>query len=292
MKRILLFILVLALLALPQGSAEAGMSVWFLDVGQGDCTIIRCDGEVMVIDGGMPDSSDKVFTFLRDVLSCHQVKYVIATHPHEDHVGGLSAVFNKAPVDLLLSPVPEWENKAFTSLMDLAKKSGTPVIVPAEGDQLALGSALITILHCWPEAVKWREEAVNDMSIVVRIDYGNTSMIVTGDAEEASEFMMIGAGAELKADVLRIGHHGSYTASSREFLKAVSPKYAVISCGKWNAYGHPHGSVLNNLKKINAEVYRTDLQGTICCTSDGESFTFSAEKTAEAWQLYRAPSRV
>jgi competence protein ComEC len=186
-------------------------------------------------------------------------------------VYGLSSVLNAAPVDLILSPVLKWDSKAFEFMLKYAEKQGTPISVPQEGDTLQLGEATVTILHCWPEAVDYGR--TNDSSIVVKIDYGKTSFIITGDAEDWSEYMMIDAGVNLKADVLRIAHHGSNTASTREFLQAVQPRYAVISVGKDNGYGHPHQEVLNRLEEIESQVLRTDQLGTIIMQSDGEIIT-------------------
>ena len=132
---------------------------------------------------------------------------------------------------------------------------------------------------------------MNDMSIVVRIDYGETSILVAGDAEETSEFMMIDSGVPLRADVLRIAHHGSTYSTTEEFLKAVSPRYAVISCGEGNAYFHPHARVLNLLRKNNVWLFRTDLQGTVKCDSDGKEIRFSVDRWASREKLYAAPGR-
>ncbi|MBR2660518.1 MAG: MBL fold metallo-hydrolase [Clostridia bacterium] len=293
MKRIVCLALVLLLLAPVWAGAE--LSAWFLDVGQGDCTVIVCDGECMVIDGGPVGSSQFVYSFLREQPGLEYIDYVIATHPHEDHVGGLTAVLNAAPADLILSPVAEWEtSEHFSDLMRYADRSGTPVSVPADGDQMRLGGAVVTVLHCWPEAAEWtggNVDPVNDMSIVVRIDYGETSFVIAGDAEAASEYMMIDSGLPLKADVLRVAHHGSRYSTTEEFLKAVSPSYAVISCGEGNRYFHPHGSVLNLLQKNGAFVFRTDLQGTVKCVSDGKAVKFSVNRWADREELYTAPGR-
>ena len=286
MKRILALLL---LLVLAPVCAGAELSAWFLDVGQGDCTVVVCDGEAMVIDGGPPGSAQFVYSFIRDRLQLAKMGYVIATHPHEDHIGGLAAVLNAVPVDLVLSPVRAWEGKRFSSFLDYAERQGAPVAVPAVGDTLQLGGAVVTVLQCWPESVLWQENDVNDMSIVVRIDYGETSMIVTGDAEAASEYMMIDSGLPLKADVLRIAHHGSTYSTTEEFLKAVSPRYAVISCGKDNAYFHPHGRVLRLLEKESVWLFRTDLQGTVRCVSDGTEFRFSVDRWASKESLYASP---
>jgi len=265
------FIVMLIVFVLLPILACSELQIHFLDVGQGDCTIVLCDGEAMVIDGGPRASASKVYSYVKKTLGLQHIDYVISTHPHLDHVYGLSSVLNAAPVDLILSPVLKWDSKAFEFMLKYAEKQGTPISVPQEGDTLQLGEATVTILHCWPEAVDYGR--TNDSSIVVKIDYGKTSFIITGDAEDWSEYMMIDAGVNLKADVLRIAHHGSNTASTREFLQAVQPRYAVISVGKDNGYGHPHQEVLNRLEEIESQVLRTDQLGTIIMQSDGEIIT-------------------
>ncbi len=272
MKR--LIVLVLILLVLPF-SVRADLQAHFLDVGQGDCTIILCDGEAMVIDGGPRSTSGFVYRYIRKTLKLKHVDYIISTHPHLDHVAGLSAVLNAVPVDLILTPVLEWDSEAFSDMKSYAQKQGTPIVVPEEGDTLQLGGATVTILHCWPEAIN--QGRTNDASIVVRIDYRETSFLITGDAEDWSEYMMIDSGMNLAADVLRIGHHGSRTSSTFEFLKAVEPQIAIISVGKDNGYGHPHTEVLEKLEKIGSRVLRTDENGTIILETNGEGLTVSAK---------------
>ena len=268
MKKIITLVLIFLFLPI---SAFADLQIHFLDVGQGDCTIVLCDGESMVIDGGPASASSFVYSYIRNTLELQHIDYVVSTHPHLDHVYGLSSVLNAAPVDLVLTPVLEWDSKAFNSMVKYAEKQGAPLSVPQEGDTLRLGGATVTILHCWPEAIDYGR--TNDSSIVVRIDYGQTSFIITGDAEDWSEYMMIDAGINLSADVLRVSHHGSNTGSTMEFLKAVQPKYAVISVGKDNGYGHPHTEVLERLDKIGTKVLRTDELGTIVFQSDGNILT-------------------
>ena len=268
MKKVMAILLLFLFLPV---SALADLQVHFLDVGQGDCTIVICDGEAMVIDGGPASASRFVYSYVRKTLKLQHIDYVISTHPHLDHVYGLSSVLNAAPVDLILTPVLEWDSKAFNSMLKYAEAQGTPLSVPQEGDTLKLGGATITILHCWPEALEYGR--TNDSSIVTRIDYGETSFIITGDAEDWSEYMMIDAGYALKANVLRVSHHGSSTGSTMEFLQAVQPEYAVISVGKDNGYGHPHTEVLERLNEIGAKVLRTDELGTIVFQSDGNTLT-------------------
>ena len=277
MKKIIAMLtmfLLVSLALLPTAADTTKLEVHFLDVGQGDCAIILCDGESMVIDGGPRGSSQLVYSYIQDTLHLTHVDYVISTHPHLDHVGGLASVLNAAPVDLILTPVTEWNSKAFNSMLKYAELQGTPLVVPQEGDTLQLGGALITILHCWPEAVQ--QSRTNDSSIVLRIDYESTSFLFTGDAEDWSEYMMIDAGVNLKANVLKVSHHGSGTASTEEFLRAVQPEYAVISVGKSNEYGHPHKNVLERFNGIGATSLRTDQLATIIIGSNGENI-FSPE---------------
>ena len=253
----------------PEFTPFTGFQVHFLDVGQGDCAVVLCDGEAMVIDGGPAGSARYVYSYLRDTLRLSHLDYVVSTHPHIDHVGGLAAVLNAVPADLLLTPVKEWDSKAFRAMMDYADRQGTAVAVPQAGDTLRLGRAAVTILHCWPEAIGLGR--TNDASIVLRVDYGKTSFLFTGDAEDWAEYMMIDAGASLKANVLKVSHHGSYTATTEEFLRAVQPEIAVISVGAGNEYGHPHGSVISRLQARHCAILRTDEEKTIVLTSDAES---------------------
>ena len=233
--------------------AYADLSVHFLDVGQGDAALVICDGEAMLIDGGPTEASQFLYTYLRK--ETESLSVLIATHPHDDHIGGLAAALNAVVVDVIYSPVTVWNSKVWDDLTRYASAQGTPIVVPQEGDSFALGGATVTILHCWPEA--WAE---NDMSIVLRVDYGSTSFLFTGDAEEM-EFMMIGL--PLRADVLKIAHHGSRYSSTPEFIEAVAPSWAVISCGENNQYDHPHTETLHILSGTKVQsTLRRRISGT------------------------------
>lgn len=260
-KRMCLLILCLALLL---GTARAELCVRFLDVGQGDAALVQCDGEAMLIDGGSAAASQYLYSCLRESVT--ELAAIVATHPHDDHVGGLAAVLNAVPVGIIYSPVEAWNSIAWKNVVKYAGAQGVPIVVPGEGDAFRLGGASVAILHCWPDA--WTE---NDMSIVLRVDYGETSFLFTGDAEAMSEEMMLGDRAPLKADVLKVAHHGSGRSTTPGFIAAVDPDWAVISCGRENAFGHPSDKVLKAL--AGAKVLRTDEAGTITFRSDGTALS-------------------
>ena len=283
MKRLWQALLILAIACLTM-STKAEFEIHFLDVSQGDAAIVLCDGESMLIDGGPSSKSDYLYSYIRNHLQLTHLEYIISTHPHEDHAGGIPAALNAVPVDLILSPVLAYDSKTFTSLLRYADAQGTPIIVPSEGDTLSLGSAVVTIVHCWPEA--WGE---NDMSIVVRIDYGSVSALFTGDAEEMSEYIMIDSGFPLQSNILKVGHHGSASSTTAEFLKAVNPQYAVISCGSQNEYGHPNQSVLDLLQKNGVQTYRTDLMGTVIARVQGDKISIATDRSEGSDDIFRAP---
>lgn len=266
MKKLLLF---LAILLFPI-TAFADLEAHFLDVGHGDCCIIVCDGEAMIIDGGESSYSDLVFTAIRN-LGITDLKYAVATHPQSDHVGGLPAAFHAATVHALYTPVTEYDSERFQILLDKAEEMSVPVIVPAAGDTLPLGGAKITVIA----PIKQYKDA-NDMSIVLRIDYDETSFLLCGDAGEAVEKALLKAGTDLNVDVLKVAHHGSNSATTAAFAKAVTPRYAVISCSA--RYDNPDDEVLASLYALQlCDVLRTDINGDVVISSDGEQLTVTTE---------------
>ena len=275
--RILLLFLIIFLsacgLAPTITPADApGFTVYFIDVGQANSALIICDGATMLIDGGNSADSDLIYAFLKN-HSIKHLDYIVATHAHADHVGGLSGALNYASVSMALSPVTEYDSKAFNNFVKYLGNQNIAITIPRHGDKYKLGSADIEILGPINES-----NEPNNTSIVMRIIYGATAFLFTGDAERPEEQDILDAGYDLSATVLKVGHHGSDTSTTYPFLREVMPKYAVISCGKGNSYGHPHDSLLSRLRDADVAVYRTDVQGTITCTSDGKTVSFTTER--------------
>jgi len=255
--------------------AEKGFVVYFIDVGQADSTLIICDGETMLIDGGNAADSDIIYSFLRNHGVAH-LDYIVATHAHEDHVGGLSGALNYATVGVALSPVTEYSSRAFNNFVKYLGEQDAAITVPSHGDRFKLGSADVVIIG---PVTEYGDP--NNTSIVARIVYGDTAFLFTGDAERISEQDILEMGYNISATVLKVGHHGSDTSTTYPFLREIMPQYAVISCGQGNSYGHPNNDLLSRLRDADVQLYRTDMQGTITCTSDGKAVSFTVERNAD-----------
>ena len=263
-------------------SAEE-LIIHYLDVGQADATILQCGDEVMMIDGGESADSSLIYSFLTKTLGITHIDYMIATHPHADHIGGLSGALNACSVGVVYSPVRSYDSKQFSSLVKYTQKQGRDLTVPEVGDSFAYGDAQVQFLSPVMEY-----NNVNDCSIVVRITHGSNTFLFAGDAEWEAEHDMLSFGYDLSATLLKVGHHGSDTSSSYVFLREVMPKYAVISCGEGNSYGHPTEAVLSRLRDVGAQVFRTDLQGDVVFVSDGTTLSFGTEKYADAQMLWKS----
>ena len=258
---------------IPEGSY---FEVYFLDIGQGDSALIICDGKAMLIDGGPGGASRKVYSFL-EAHGVSRLDYIVASHADADHVGGLSAALNYASVDTALCTVTSHNTKTFCNFVKYLKKQNVEITVPDAGDEFSLGSARCTVI-----GPKQGETYSDNTSLIIRVEYGETSFLFTGDAEYQDEQAAIESGFELSSTVLKVGHHGSSSSSSYEFLQAVKPEYAVISVAGDNSYGHPTSRSLSQLQGVGAKVLRTDMQGDIHCTSDGASVEFDVKKNADA----------
>ena len=258
---------------------NAPLQVHFIDVGQALSVLVECDGQFMLYDGGNVDDGSLVVSYLQQ-QGVEELQYVFCSHAHEDHVGGLAAALAYFPAHHVYAPVTEADTQCFRDFVKYTRQQGLSVEVPAAGTVWQLGSATVTQLG--PVA---QYSDTNDTSLVLRLDYGSTSFLLTGDMEADAERDLVNTGANLKADVLQVGHHGSSTSTSYIFLNSVLPEMGVISCGANNKYGHPHEETLSILRDAGVDVYRTDLLGTITIGSDGQNYTVGTEHTATDAQL-------
>ena len=252
--------------------AAKGFAIHFIDMGQADAALVLCDGEAMLIDGGNVADSDLIYAYLKQ-QNVSDLKYIVGTHAHEDHMGGLAGALQYAKVGTAFCSVAQDDAKFFQNVVKYLNQQGKRLTVPQYGSTYSLGSARFQFLG----PVRQSDDP-NNMSLVLRITYGDTSFLFTGDAERDEEADILEAGYPLKSTVLKVGHHGSETSTSYPFLRAVAPQYGVISCGTGNSYGHPHDAALSRLRDADVTLYRTDLQGTIVCTSDGKTVRFAPAK--------------
>lgn len=253
------------------------LEVHYMDVGQGDATLVLCDGHALLIDAGDNSKGTAVQNYLRKQGVKH-LDYVIGTHPDADHIGGLDVVITKFPCDTVMMPELEKDNNTYRDVMEALSYQNMEKTVPQPGDSFMLGRACFTVIAPLKE---YRDANNNSISIVLQ--NGQNRFLFTGDAEEEAETDILESGALIKADVFQAGHHGSSTSNSEEFLRAVSPEYVVISCGKDNDYGHPHAQSMNLFREMGSKVYRTDLQGSIIAYSDGTQIVWNCSPD-ESWK--------
>lgn len=251
---------------------DGNLIVDFIDVGQGDSILIRQGDHAMLIDGGTSECKDDLLNFLKSE-NIQKFDYIVGTHPHEDHIGSLDDVVNAYDFDTILFPKVTTTTKTFENLVNAVKNKNKKFTTPVSGNEYTLGDAKFKILA--PSSDSY--QSLNNYSIVIKLTYGENTFMFTGDAETLSETEMLNSFDDLTADVLKIGHHGSTTSTSKKFLNAVNLKYAVISVGKDNTYNHPTKTTMNKLEELKIPVYRTDEEGTIECVSNGKDITFNVE---------------
>lgn len=259
----------------PASSAE--LSVHFIDVGQGDCTLVMCEGHNMLIDAGESDQGKKVVEYLK-AQNISRLDYVIGTHPHSDHIGGLRAVAESdIKIDKIIMPkIPDEQvptSYTYTKLLKAIINKGLTV-TKADDSEFDLGCAVINTYT--PKKVY---KNLNDYSVATKITHGGNSFLITGDLGKQSEKELINRGCNLSAKVLQAGHHGSRESSIKQFLEKVHPSYVVIQCGAGNSYGHPHDEALERISKYAEKIYRNDKDGTIVFESDGKGMNINFEKS-------------
>lgn len=254
---------------------DGNLIIDYIDVGQGDSILIRQGEHAMLIDGGTSECKDDLLEYLKS-KNITKFDYIIGTHPHEDHIGSLDDVVNAFDFDTILSPdvsSAKVTTKTFENLVLAVANKNMKFTTPISGKEYSLGEAKFNILA--PSSSNY--QSLNNYSIVIKLNYGENSFMFTGDAETLSETEILNSYDDLHADVLKLGHHGSTTSSSKKFLNAVNPKYAVISVGKDNVYNHPTKTTMDKMIELNIPVYRTDELGTIECISDGKNITFNTK---------------
>lgn len=258
----------------PPPANTEDLIVHYIDVGQGDSILVQAPGgENMLIDAGPGASEDELIAYL-DSLNIETIDYFVLTHPDEDHIGGADLVFNEYTVSSVILPDCQKDTKAYENLENAIIAEKCERREPIAGEKFTFcEGAYVTVLAPISESYS----DVNDYSVVLRMDYYETSFLFTGDAHETSEYEMIErfTKGQLDCDVLKVGHHGSSSSSSLAFLKNVTPEFAIISCGEGNKYGHPHKEILDRMEDEKIPLYRTDILGSIVVISDGKTAKIS-----------------
>lgn len=252
-----------------QASADK-MYVSFIDVGQGNCTLLRCGGKAILVDSGEVGAAQTVINYIKN-LGIDELNCVLVTHPHTDHMGAMTKILYEFKIDDLIMPeIPEEiipTNKTYEKFLTAVSDNAGNVIAAKPGETYSYGEMTLEIFAPLSDY-----DNLNDMSAVSRISYGDTSVMVTGDATTTVEKDLLKKNIDYSATVLNVGHHGSKTSSSEAWLRAVNPKYAVICCGVNNDYGHPHSVITKRLEEFGIEYFETDLLGTIVFESDSKNF--------------------
>lgn len=244
------------------------LSVHYIDVGQGDSELIQLpNGQNMLIDSGTNESGDDLLSYL-DAQNVKKIDYLIATHPHADHIGSMDDVVDKYEIGEIYMPRATTNSKTYERLLTAIDKKGLKIHT-AKAKDVLFDKDNISAVILAPNSASY--EDLNNYSVVIKLVYGDNSFLFTGDAEDISENEMLNAKANIRANVLKVGHHGSHSSTTPKFLDAVNPDIAVISCGVDNSYGHPHKETLSALNARHITVYRTDEDGSIILTSDGKN---------------------
>ena len=252
-----------------------GLVVHYIDVGQGDAALVMSGGQTMLIDGGRPKASSIIYTYLKK-QGISGLDYIVCSHADDDHIGGLSAPLANMPVKNVIAPKTEANTNSFRSLKSKIAAQGLTVKHPRAGEKMNFGDCQIEF--CGP--ISENDADRNNGSIVMKIVYGETSFLFTGDAEREEEKEILEKGYDISATVLKVGHHGSKNSTTYPFLREIMPEYAIISVGE-NSYGHPTDETLSRLRDADVKVFRTDMQGDIIATSNGKTVAVTPSRNAD-----------
>lgn len=254
-----------------QERKNGNLEIHFIDVGEADSILINSEGEYILIDGGNYLDKDNLCAYFHN-LGITKFAYVIGTHPHEDHIGGLAQILKEFAVEHLIMPDIKVEYNSYQSIITEAEKKNLAIETPEIDEELIVNNSKLKILSIGNDITD-----INNSSIVLKLTYQEISALFMADAEKDTEIKILDK--DLESDILKVGHHGSSYASSAQFLKKVNPEYAIISVGKDNEYNHPKQVVLNKLNTLGCKVYRTDTDGTIILLSDGQTVNIKTEQT-------------
>lgn len=257
-----------------ENTIKESLEIHFIDVGQADCILVKSNKQAMLIDAGNNDDADLIKRYLKN-QNIKELEYVIGTHPHEDHIGSLDVVINNFDVKKVIMPKKATTTKTFEDVVTAIENKNLTITLPKVGDKYNVGEAEFAVLSPIKEDYG---SNLNNYSIGILLTHGENKFVFTGDAEKEVEEDILNTKIDIDADLMKMGHHGSTTSNSEEFLDKISPKIAVITCGVDNSYGHPHKEILDTLIKRNIETYRTDLQGNIIVMSDGKNIEIKTEK--------------
>lgn len=260
------------------------LQVIVFDVGQADCALVKSGEHAMLIDAGDAGQDSLILGYLTD-NGVTGLDYLVATHPHADHIGSMAAVIrNMESIGTLIMPDAVHTTQTFENMLDAIEEKEVSVSIPQPGDMFEMGNVRIQVLA--PNYDGYDD--LNNYSIVLRIEYGQTVFLFTGDAEDISENEQLANSLCLSADVLKVGHHGSNSSTIERYLDAIAPSYAVISCGKDNSYGHPDSETVSRLTERGITLYRTDESGTVTFTSDGNTISASTKRIEDTDNIIEA----
>lgn len=257
---------------------ESLLEVHFIDVGQGDCALLFCDGHAMLIDSGDYGQGTRIQAYLKK-QGVEKLDYLVLTHPDADHIGGAPVIITKFEIEHVFMSDCTKDTAAYAKVLDALEYRYLKWFMPEIGSSYALGSAKVTIV-----GPRGQYEDSNNSSLVLLVEHGENTFLFTGDAQEEAEADLVNSwDKSISVDVLKLAHHGSKTSTGGALLDAIHPQYAVISCGENNSYGFPHAQPLNYLRERNIQVFRTDEQGSIVVSSDGVILSWNMAPST-TWQ--------